>query len=135
MKVMNIKYWKIELFEEQKPSASIVNGLMASENKTPFFTGYSKNPVNLEDLRDEQFITIHSDPESLESSTFRVSRIHEVKCSPIHEVDNSFDEAAKPLIKWLAENVHPHHTAIVTSNRAELLMGESVINTDEYLKD
>lgn len=45
MKVMNIKYWKIELFEEQKPSASIVNGLMASENKTPFFTGYSKNPV------------------------------------------------------------------------------------------
>ncbi|APS35504.1 MULTISPECIES: hypothetical protein [Serratia] len=135
MKAVNIKCWKIELFEEPKPSASIVNSLRMSENRLPFFTGYSKKPINLEELRDEQFITIRSNLESLESSTFRVSRIHEVKCSPIYEIDNSFDEAAKPLIKWLAENVHPHHTAIVTSNRAELLMGESVINTDEYLKD
>ncbi|CAI1568376.1 hypothetical protein [Serratia marcescens] len=47
----------------------------------------------------------------------------------------SFEDAARPLIRWLAENAHPHHTAIVTSNRAELLMGESVVNTDEYLKD
>ncbi|MBP1129370.1 hypothetical protein JOE25_000913 [Serratia sp. PL17] len=135
MKVENIKCWKIELFEEPKPSASIVNSLIASESRHPFFIGYSKDPVNLEELRDEQFITIHRDLDSLETSTFRISRVHEVKCSPVHDADNSFEEAAKPLIKWLAENVHPHHTAIVTSNRAELLMGESVINTDEYLKD
>lgn len=37
----------------------------------------------------------------------------------------SFEESAKPLIKWLAENVHPHHTVIVTSTGAELMMGES----------
>ncbi|WP_019210831.1 hypothetical protein [Yersinia massiliensis] len=32
----------------------------------------------------------------------------------------SFEEATKPLIKWLAENVHPHHTVIVTGTGAEL---------------
>jgi hypothetical protein len=42
----------------------------------------------------------------------------------------SFEEAAKPLIKWLAENVHPHHTVIVTSTNAELSFP-----TDEFLKD
>lgn len=48
---------------------------------------------------------------------------------------NGFEEAAKPLIKWLAENVHPHHTAIVTSNSAELLEGSMSFPTDEFLKD
>lgn len=46
-----------------------------------------------------------------------------------------FEEAAKPLIKWLAESVHPHHTVIVTSTHAELLQGEHVVNTEEFLKD
>ena len=36
----------------------------------------------------------------------------------------SFREAAMPLIKWLCENVHPHHTAIVTPTNAELLEGQ-----------
>jgi len=30
------------------------------------------------------------------------------------EEQESFKQAALPLIKWLCENVHPHHTAIVT---------------------
>ncbi|OKP31710.1 hypothetical protein BSQ40_00355 [Serratia fonticola] len=47
----------------------------------------------------------------------------------------SFEEAAKPLIKWLAENVHPHHTVIVTSTNAELLEGSMSFPTDEFLKD
>ncbi|MFV9180698.1 hypothetical protein [Serratia marcescens] len=134
MKVVNIKCWKIELFEEPKPSASIVNSLIASESRHPFFIGYSKNPVNLKELRDEQFITIHRDLDSLETSTFRISRVHEVKCSPIYKEDNSFDDVARPLIKWLAENVHPHHSVIVTSTHAELLEGQSVVSTEEYLK-
>lgn len=37
------------------------------------------------------------------------------------EQQESFKEAALPLIKWLAENVHPHHTAVVTATNAELL--------------
>ncbi|WP_155403091.1 hypothetical protein [Hafnia alvei] len=47
----------------------------------------------------------------------------------------SFEEAAKPLIKWLAENVHPHHSAVVTSTDAELFMSECVVKTEEFLKD
>ncbi|WP_162837201.1 hypothetical protein [Serratia marcescens] len=47
----------------------------------------------------------------------------------------AFEEAAKPLIKWLAENVHPHHTVIVTSTSAELLEGVVSFPTNEFLKD
>lgn len=47
----------------------------------------------------------------------------------------SFEAVAKPLINWLAENVHPHHTVIVTSTHAELLEGEIVVETEEFLKD
>lgn len=48
---------------------------------------------------------------------------------------DGFDEAAQPLIKWLAENVHPHHTAVVTSTSAELLELERSFSTTEYLRD
>ncbi|WNJ77793.1 hypothetical protein RJE46_14245 [Cedecea neteri] len=47
----------------------------------------------------------------------------------------TFEEVARPLIKWLAENVHPHHSVIVTSTHAELLQGEQAVSTDEYLRD
>lgn len=46
-----------------------------------------------------------------------------------------FETAARPLIKWLAENVHPHHTVIVTGTNAELLEGQIVVSTEEYLRD
>lgn len=48
---------------------------------------------------------------------------------------SGLEDAAKPLIKWLAESVHPHHTVIVTSTSAELLQGEHVVRTEEFLKD
>ncbi|KNA29527.1 hypothetical protein ACO03_11535 [Pantoea ananatis] len=47
----------------------------------------------------------------------------------------SFEEAAKPLIKWLAENEHPHHTAIITSVHAELLESKISFPTMEFIKD
>lgn len=46
-----------------------------------------------------------------------------------------FENAARPLIKWLAENVHPHHAVIVTSTKAQLLQGEMTFPTEEYLRD
>lgn len=49
---------------------------------------------------------------------------------------NDFSESAMVLMKYLAENHHPHTTAIVTSNYAELL--EGITNTgeiNEFLKD
>lgn len=47
------------------------------------------------------------------------------------EQQKSFEEAARPLIKWLCENVHPHHSVIVTPTNAELL--ECLFSTGQVL--
>lgn len=48
----------------------------------------------------------------------------------------AFKEVALPLMKWLNENVHPHHTAIVTPTCAELLEGQcSTGEVYDYVKD
>jgi hypothetical protein len=44
-------------------------------------------------------------------------------------------EAAKPLIKWLNDNCHPHCEARVDQSRVELLEGIAANLTEEYLKD
>ena len=124
--------WKIELFEGLKPQSSI---LIACKEHLPFFSGYSKDPVNLSKLQDERFITIYRELGGLATSSFRVDRIHRLECTPVYKPDNTFEEAAKPLIKWLAENIHPHHTVIVTSTNADLLEGSMSFPTDEFLKD
>lgn len=46
-----------------------------------------------------------------------------------------FQSAAKPLMKYLAENKHPHTTAIVSANRVELVEGVATFSTDEFLVD
>jgi hypothetical protein len=48
----------------------------------------------------------------------------------------TFDEAARPLMKWLCENHHPHITAIVTGTSNELLEGlESNPDVFDYIVD
>ncbi len=47
----------------------------------------------------------------------------------------AFEEAAKPLIKFLCENCHPHTSVIVDSTGAELVEGIHVLKTEEFLKD
>ncbi len=47
----------------------------------------------------------------------------------------TFEEAVKPLMKWLCENTNPHTTAIVTGTTAELVEGVQVVNTEEFLID
>jgi hypothetical protein len=44
-------------------------------------------------------------------------------------------EAAKPLIKWLNENTHPHCFAQVDHTRVELVEGIATSITTEFLKD
>lgn len=51
------------------------------------------------------------------------------------EQQKSFEEAARPLIKWLNENSHPHACVLVDTMMAELLSGEMVFKTEEYLSD
>ena len=46
-----------------------------------------------------------------------------------------FEEQVRPLIKWLAENFHPHTKIILESNRAELVEGSIVFVTDDYILD
>lgn len=47
----------------------------------------------------------------------------------------SFEDAARPLIEWLAESSHSHYTAIVTGTSAELLEAQSVVVTEVYVKE
>jgi hypothetical protein len=46
-----------------------------------------------------------------------------------------FEDAVRPVIKYLAENHHPHTTIIITGNCAELVVGDMVLATNEYLVD
>ena len=48
----------------------------------------------------------------------------------------SFKQAAMPLIQWLCENVDPHHTAVVTPTNAELLEGQCTTGqVMDFVKD
>lgn len=51
------------------------------------------------------------------------------------EQRKQFEEAVKPLIKFLCDNCNPHVTVIVTPTDAELLTGALSFNTKEYIKD
>ncbi|MFS7186037.1 hypothetical protein AB6848_11250 [Serratia proteamaculans] len=49
------------------------------------------------------------------------------------EKDNEFERLIRPVIKYLAENHHPHTHIVVTSTHAELSEGVQAVATDEYL--
>jgi len=53
----------------------------------------------------------------------------------LEEQQEKFEEAVRPLMKYLAENHHPHTSVYVTSDRAELLEGQQCLSTNEYLVD
>ena len=53
----------------------------------------------------------------------------------MEEKQQSFEDAVRPLIKWMCENTNPHSTIIVDCTHAELLSGEMVVQTAEYLLD
>ena len=46
-----------------------------------------------------------------------------------------FEEAARPLIRWISENLDPHHKVIVTARTAEIVRGRQMFQTDDYLLD
>lgn len=51
------------------------------------------------------------------------------------EAKASFEDAAKPLIKWLNENTNPHIKVIVDCDSAELFSGEMRFVTTEFILD
>ena len=46
-----------------------------------------------------------------------------------------FEEAAKPLMKFLNERGNPHVTAIVDTTNAEFLESSARFKTTEFVKD
>lgn len=47
----------------------------------------------------------------------------------------AFEAVTRPVMKWLNDNVHPHHTVIITPVNAELLAGAGTTGTImEYVK-
>ena len=48
---------------------------------------------------------------------------------------NEMLEAAKPLIRWLNDNCHPHCTALVDQTSVELAEGIATNRTEEFLRD
>lgn len=44
-------------------------------------------------------------------------------------------EAAKPLVKFLCENCHPHVYVIVEPSGAELVEGIATVKIEEFIKD
>jgi hypothetical protein len=51
------------------------------------------------------------------------------------EQHKSFERAARPMIKWLADNASPHSYVILTNLRAELLSGEMAMRDESFLQD
>lgn len=51
------------------------------------------------------------------------------------EQRESFLEAAKPMIKWMNDNCHPHTEVVIEHDRAELYEGVAAVNCKEFLKD
>jgi hypothetical protein len=69
-----------------------------------------------------------------------------LECSEQEELENrfsewwknrkpSFEEAARPLMKYLGHNHHPHTSAYIRNNLAELLEGQEVFGIDDYILD
>lgn len=51
------------------------------------------------------------------------------------KVKVAFERAVKPVMKYLAENHHPHTKIIIDSNIAELVEGIKTVVTDEFIVD
>lgn len=47
----------------------------------------------------------------------------------------SFESVARPVIKWLNDNGHPHQTIIIDATSAVLYSGEKSVTTEEFIKD
>lgn len=52
-----------------------------------------------------------------------------------HYDRTSFEDAAKPLIKWLNENANPHASVIVESDGATLYTAEIHSQVKDFIKD
>ena len=70
----------------------------------------------------------HSHYELLDAETGKVLWTEE-------EEDEKFEKAAEPMIKYLAENHHPHMQVLIDSTSAILLEQEKMYTNSSYVVD
>jgi len=51
------------------------------------------------------------------------------------EQKEDFEKAARPMMKYLGKNHHPHVTVIIDNGRAEILEGSATVVTNDYIPD
>ena len=51
------------------------------------------------------------------------------------EQQDDFERLALPLIEWINKNSNPHSRIIIDQTSAELVSGDMVFYTQEFLKD
>jgi len=52
-----------------------------------------------------------------------------------YDSKETFESVARPLMKYLGENHHPHTSAYISNIRAELLEGKETFGTEDYVSD
>ena len=55
--------------------------------------------------------------------------------SVVDVAENSFEDLARPLIKWINDNANPHAVILIDATSAVLYSGEKSITTEEFIKD
>lgn len=86
------------------------------------------------DVLRQRIRSLEAELHTIQRNLSRISRRQDV--TEQEEFRLAFEAAARPLIKWLCENVHPHHTAVVTPIGAELLEGRcSTGKMMDYVRD
>lgn len=51
------------------------------------------------------------------------------------EQRKEFEALARPMIKFLNDNFHPHAHVVIDTGRAELSEGLCAFTTEDYIKD
>jgi len=51
------------------------------------------------------------------------------------EQRKQFEVLARPLIKFLNDEGHPHMSAVISTSHAEIVEGVCAFQTDEYILD
>ena len=51
------------------------------------------------------------------------------------EQREEFEKVARPMMKYLGENHHPHVTVVIDYGKAEILERSASIVTDDYVPD
>ena len=100
--------------------------------------------MNKETINQKLSVIISNEPSSGNekheqiTSLFEKAHMENVKIRVHGEELNEgrFEELARPMIKYLCENYHPHVTVIITPTTAELSEGlKSIGYIDDYIRD